>query len=91
MLTGSVWPLDPHQVPCEDVHTQLIAQGRLPRVLMGTEGVPLCHNSLVEDAEVCAIDCHCAVVEHVVHTKSAPQGDLVCLRGRWQQGGEDRL
>jgi hypothetical protein len=45
----------------------------------------------VEDAEVCAINCHRAVVEHVVHTKSAPQDDLVCLRGRWQQGGEDRL
>ncbi len=36
ILTGRVWPLDPHQVPHEDVHPQLIlAQGGLPRVLVG--------------------------------------------------------
>jgi len=33
ILTGRVWPLDPHQVPCEDVNAQHVAQGRLPRVL----------------------------------------------------------
>ena len=36
ILTGRVWPLDPHQVPHEDVHPQLIlAQGGLARVLVG--------------------------------------------------------
>ena len=36
ILTGRVWPPDPHQVPHEDVHPQLIlAQGGLARVLVG--------------------------------------------------------
>ena len=41
ILTGRVWSLDPHQVPCKDVDAQLVAQGELPRVLVGREGVPL--------------------------------------------------
>ncbi len=41
ILTGRVRPLDPHKVPREDVHPQRIAQGGLPRILMGRKGVPL--------------------------------------------------
>ena len=81
ILTGRVRPLDPHQVPCEDVHSQLVAQGRLPRVLVGTEGVPLLRGSLLGNAEVRAVDCHRAVIEHVVRTQSALEVDLR-LRGR---------
>jgi len=80
ILTSRVWTLDPYQVPCKDVHPQLKAQGGLPRVLVGRKGVPLCHSSLLQDAEVCAIDCHCAVVEHVVHALPAFEDDLH-LRG----------
>ena len=46
ILTGRVWPLNPHQVPCKDVDAQLIAKGGLPRVLVGREGVPLRRDSL---------------------------------------------
>ena len=90
ILTGRVRPLDPYQVPCEDVHPQLVAQGGLPCVLVGREGVLLCCGSLLGDAEVGSIDCHPAVIEHVVHTKSALEDNL-CLRG-WQRGeGEDLM
>jgi hypothetical protein len=39
--TGRVRTLDPHQVPGEDVNTQLVAQGGLPRVHVGRKGIPL--------------------------------------------------
>ena len=88
ILTGRVWPLDPHQVPREDVHPQLVAQGGFPRVLVGREGIPLRRGSLLGDAEVGSIDCHRAVVEHIVCAQSALEDDL----WRWQRrrwGGED--
>ena len=28
ILTGRVWPLDPHQVPCKDVDAQLVAHAK---------------------------------------------------------------
>ena len=92
ILTGRVWPLDPHQVPHEDVHPQLVAQGGPPRVLVGREAVPLRHGSLLVlgDAEVGSIDCHRAVVEHAVRAQSALEDDL----WRWRRrrcGGEDGL
>ncbi len=70
ILTGRVRPLDPHQVPCEDVHPQLVAQGGLPHVLEGTEGIPLCRGSLLRNAEVRVVDSHRAVVEHIVRSKT---------------------
>ncbi len=66
ILTGRLWTLDPYQVPHKDVHTQLVSQGGLPRVLVGREGIPLLHNSLLQDAEVRSIECHGAVVAHIV-------------------------
>jgi hypothetical protein len=66
ILTGRVWTLDPYQVPCKDVHTQLVAQGGLPHVLVGREGIPLLHDSLLRDGEVRSINCHGAVVAHIV-------------------------
>ncbi len=86
ILTGRVWPLDPNKVPCKDVHSQLVAQGGLPRILVGTEGVSLCHGSLLGDVEVRAVDCHGAVVEHVVRAQPALEVDLRLRRGgrrRW--------
>jgi len=85
ILTGRVRPLDPHKVPREDVHPQLIAQGGLPRVLVGREGIPLFCGSLLRDAEVGAVDRHEAVVEHIVRAQPALEDDLR-LRGR-QRGG----
>ena len=91
ILTGRVRPLDPHQVPREDVHPQLVAQGGLPRVLVGREGVPLRRGSLLGDAEVRAVNRHRAVIEHVVCAQPAFEDNLR-LRGVWQRGGggEDR-
>ena len=86
ILTGRVWPLNPNKVPCEDVHPQLVAQGGLPRVLVGTEGVPLRHDSLLGNTEVHAVDCHRAVIDHVVHAQPALEDDLR-LRGRRRRGG----
>ena len=85
ILTGRVWTLDLHQVPRKDVHPQLVAQGGLPRVLVGREGVPLRRGSLLGDAEVRAVDCHRAVAEHVVRAQPALKFDLR-LRGRRQRG-----
>ena len=51
-------------------------QGGLPRVLVGAEGIPPRHGSLLWDAEVGAIDRHEAVVAHVVGTEPALKVDL---------------
>ena len=50
--TGRVWPLNPHQGPCEDVNTQLVVQGLLPCILVGREGVPLRRDSLLGNPDV---------------------------------------
>ncbi len=90
ILTGRVWTLDPYQIPCKDVDPQLVTQGGLPRVLVGRKGIPLCHDSLLGDAEVRAIHGHCAVVEHVVCTQPAFE-DGLCLWGQRRRGGEDQM
>ncbi len=84
ILTSRVGTLDPHQVPRQDVDAQLIAQGGLPRILVGTKGIPLLCDSLLGDAEVSAIHSHQAVVAHIVGTQPALKDNL-WLRGqrRW--------
>ena len=79
-LTGRVGTLDPHQVPCEDVDAQLVAEGGLPCVLVGFKGVPLLRDSLLRDSEVGAINRHCAVVANIVGTEPALE-DYLYLRG----------
>ena len=44
------------------------------------EGVPLCRDSLLGDAEVRAIHSHCAVAVHVVRAQPALK-DYLHLRG----------
>jgi hypothetical protein len=90
ILTGRVRPLDPHQVPREDVHPQLIAQGGLPRILMGREGVPLRRGSLLGDAEVRALHGHRAVVEHVMRAQPALEDNLR-RGGGGSDGGENEV
>ena len=34
VLTGGVWALDPHQVPTQNTHPQLVAEGGLAGVLV---------------------------------------------------------
>ena len=82
--TGRVRTLDPHQVPCEDVNTQLVAQGGLPRVHVGRKGIPLFCNSLLGDAKVSPAICHRAVVAHIMDAQPALKVDL------WLRGGGGR-
>ena len=94
ILTSRVlWTLDPYQVPCEDVHTQLIVQGKLTHILVGRKGAPLLCDSLLQDAEVCSIDCHHAVVVHIVGAQPALEDNMHLWGQRRQQqrqGCEDR-
>ena len=57
-LTGWVGSLDPHKLALEDVHPELIAQGELPHVLVGTEGIPFLRDPLLWDAKVRPVDGH---------------------------------
>jgi len=63
-----------------------VAQGGLPRLLVGREGIHLRCGSLLRDAEVSAVDNHEEVVEHVVHAHPALEDDLR-LWGRQRGGG----
>ncbi len=71
ILTSMVWPLNPNQIPCEDVDAQLVAKGGLPHLFLRCKGIPLLRNSLLRDLEVGSVDGHCAVVAHIVSTKPA--------------------
>ncbi len=64
-LTRGVGTLDPHQVPPQDTHAHLIAEGGLPGVLVGCECIPFCRRPLLGDTEVSPIDCHETVVEDI--------------------------
>ena len=61
-LTRGVRALDPHQVPPQDAHAQLVAEGGLPGVFVGPERVTLNCGSLLLDQEVRPIDCDQTVV-----------------------------
>jgi hypothetical protein len=62
--TGRVWPLNPHQGPCEDVNAQLVVQGLLPRILVGHEGVPLRRDSLLGNPEYVSRCCRLSLCSH---------------------------
>ena len=53
------------------------------------EGVPLCRDSLLVDAEVLAIHGHCAVADHVVRAQPALK-DYLHLRGGGGGGGKKK-
>ncbi len=76
LLTSRVWPLNPNQVPREDVDAQLVAKGGLPCVFVGRKGVPLLRNSLLRDSEVGSVDGHCAVIAYIVGTEPSLNDDL---------------
>ncbi len=57
IVTGMVGTLDPHQVPHGDVEAQLVAQGDFPAFH---------RKSLLGDSKVSPVDCHCAVIAHIV-------------------------
>ena len=63
---GRAGTLDLHQVPCRNINAQLVAQGGLPRVLVGREDLGLFCDSFLRDAKVSPVDYHHAVVAHKV-------------------------
>ncbi len=65
VLTCGVGTLDPHQVPPQDTHAQLAAEGGLPGILAGRKCVPFCHHPLLGDTEVSPINCHKTVIEDI--------------------------
>mgnify|MGYP006183343783 CR=1 FL=1 len=64
--SGWVGTLDPYQVPPYNTYPDLVAEGGLPRVLVGGEGVPRLCLSCLRDPEIGPIDGHQAVVAHVI-------------------------
>ena len=64
--SGWVGTLDPYQVPPYNTYPDLVAEGGLPRVLVGGEGVPRLRLSCLRDPEIGPIDGHQAVVAHVI-------------------------
>jgi hypothetical protein len=79
----------PHQISCQNINTRLVAQGRLPRVLVvGREGVPLFSGSTLLDTKVCPVNCHCTVIVRIVGIQPAIEVDLL-LRRRRRRGYED--
>ncbi len=65
VLTRWVETLDPHQVPPQDTHAQLVADGRFPSILVGCKSIPFCCCPLLGDTEVSPIDCHETVIEDI--------------------------
>ncbi len=55
---GGVWALDLHQVAHQNVNTQLVAKGGLPRILVGPERVAILCSPLLGDTEVRPIHQH---------------------------------
>jgi hypothetical protein len=65
LLTRGVGTLDPHQVPPQDTHAQLVAEGGFPHVLVGCKCIPICCMHLLRDTEVSSIICHETVIEDI--------------------------
>jgi hypothetical protein len=87
ILTSRVRALDLHQVPPQGCHPKVIMEGGLTHVHVGCELIPLFCNALWGDMELCPIDHHETVVEHVVFFTVK-----VNLRQHWEggeHGGED--
>jgi hypothetical protein len=58
VLTSRVGALNPHQVPPQNTHPQLVAEGRLPCKLVGGGSILLCRSPLLGNLGVHPIDCH---------------------------------
>jgi hypothetical protein len=68
---------------------QYVAQGGLPRVLGGREGVPLSSQFPFVGCGSRSIDCHCAVLSHIVSAQPALKDDLRLRVRQRGQGCED--
>ncbi len=79
--TCGVWTIDLNEIPPENTHPDLVPQCRLPRVLVRSEGVPLCRRPCLGDAKVRAVDGHQTIVEDV-SILSPLEVHLLCRVGR---------
>ena len=64
VVEASSWVgiLDPYQVPPYNTYPDLVAEGRLERVLVICKPVPLLHFSCLWDPEIGPVDGHQAVI-----------------------------
>ena len=65
--SGWVGTLDPNQVPLYNTYPDVVAEGRLERVLVGGKPVPRLCLSCLWDPEISPVDGHQAVVAYVVY------------------------
>jgi hypothetical protein len=65
-LAGRVGPQDPHQIPGEDVDSELVMEHGLAAVLVGTKKVPLLDDPLLLDTVICTINHHETIVLNVI-------------------------
>ncbi len=72
--------------PPQDTHTQLIAEGRFPCILVGPKCAPFCCCPLLGDTEVSPIDCHETVVEEIPLFLTV--GVILHLRGCTRPSGQ---
>jgi hypothetical protein len=84
--TCGVRSIDPDEIPPKNTHPDLVPQGRLPRILVGREGVPLGRRPCLGDAKVRPVDGHQAIVKDV-SILSPLEVHLQCRVGR----GEERV
>ncbi len=62
---GGVGTLYPNKVPAQNAHPDLVSEGRLPRVLVGREGVPPDRSPRLLNPKIGPVNGHEAVVAHV--------------------------
>ena len=84
--TCGVWTIDPNEIPPENTHPDLVPKGGLPRILVGSEGVPLRHRPCLGDPKVRPVDGHQAIIQDV-SILSPLEVHLQCRVGR----GDERV
>jgi hypothetical protein len=69
-------PLNPHEIPHQDVHPQFIFVGRPPCILVQPKRIALPLSSLLGDAKVCPIHQYKAVVAYLVNIETTVKINL---------------
>jgi hypothetical protein len=81
VLTCRVRSLDPDQIPLKNVNTKFVSQHQFSCILVGCKGVPPLCSSLLRDLNVSPINCHGAVISHVVGAQPALKDGMAILTG----------
>ena len=83
---SGVGALYPNKVPAQNTHPDLVSKGRLPRVLVGGNGVPPDRSPRLRDPKIGSVDGHEAVVANVPLLSSL-EVDLQWRREGGRKGG----